>query len=103
MNNIPGYASAQRQWENMEPSYAAECECPSRFECEECGDDKFTAEDVGKTCPDPQCGDPAEGRIAKIVEVPHGLEAQGCPEHGWCPGCTRRNCEDCGGDDWDDR
>lgn len=96
MNTIPGFASAQRAWENMEPDYPADCECESRYECEECGDDKFTAEDVGKTCPDIQCGDPAEGRIAKIVEVPHGTEIASCPAHGWCTGCLNRNCPDCG-------
>lgn len=97
MNSIPGFASAERAWENMEPAYAADCTCESRFECEECGDDKFTAEDVGKQCPDSQCGDPEDGRVARIVEVEHGTIISSCREHGGCTGCYSRWCEDCNG------
>jgi hypothetical protein len=95
MSEIRGFASAQRQWENMEPSYANECECDSRYECEECGEDDYTAADVGRVCPDPQCGD--VDRVARIVEVEHGTPVANCAEHGWCTGCYSRKCEDCNG------
>jgi hypothetical protein len=89
MYEIPGYASAQRAWENMEPAYAEDCTCDSRFECEECGDDAFTAADLGK--------EHVECVGARIVEVEHGLTVASCREHGGCTGCFSKWCEDCNG------
>lgn len=83
MSSIPGFASAQRAWENMEPSYAPECECPTALACAECGADRPD----GTPCTEPDC-DGAE------LE-PVTLSVASCPEHGWCTGCYDRRCEDC--------
>jgi len=94
VNTIPGFASAQRAWENMEPAYATECICEPRYECPDCGDDAYTAADVDTPCKWENC----DGRgVTKIVEVEHGTPISGCREHGWCTGCSSRWCEDCNG------
>lgn len=95
MSDMPGFARAQRAWENREPDWADECICEPRYECPDCGADHFTAADVGTDCPDPECSD--GGPVAKIATVEHGTPVSGCREHGWCGGCTSRNCDDCNG------
>jgi hypothetical protein len=109
MNNIPGFASAQRAYENMEP--AAGCDCPQLFQCQFC--DEVTSEPVnGDQCPDKQCQEDNRenhGKVSLVVPIDREdsqIDAEsGCSLHGWCTGCTSRNCEDCGGDyepDYDD-
>lgn len=109
MNTIPGFASAQRQYENMEP--AAGCDCPQLFQCQRC--DEVTSEPgpLGQ-CPDQRCIMDAAGdedaplpQVVPIDREDSQIDAlSGCSIHGWCTGCTSRNCEDCGGDyeDWSD-
>lgn len=94
MNSIPGFASAERAWENMEPAYDDGCLCDPRYECESCEWDDYTESDLGTACTYPDCD--GDG-VAKIVEVEYGTPTSGCREHGWCGGCSSRNCEDCNG------
>lgn len=113
MNNIPGFASAQRAWENMEPKDSG-CDCPPLYKCQRC--DGVTTEPYeGNQCDDEACradaaGDASEGldHFPAIVEAIDREDndhdaVSSCPQHGFCTGCTSRNCEDCGGDDWEDR
>jgi hypothetical protein len=94
VNSIPGFASAQRQWENMEPDWADECICEPRYECPDCGSDHYKESDLDTPCTWEHC----DGRgVTKIVTVEHGTPVAGCREHGWCTGCSSRNCEDCNG------
>lgn len=93
MSEIRGFASAERQWENMEPEYAEECICESRYECPECGEDSYTAADLGTDCKDAACAD--GGPVAKVVEIEQGMPVSGCREHGWCTGCSNRYCGEC--------
>lgn len=93
MYEIPGMARAQRAYDNMEAPYDDECICESRYECSECGEDSYTAADLGTDCKDAACAD--GGTAAKIVEVEHAAPVSGCREHGWCTGCSDRYCGEC--------
>lgn len=96
-----GFRSAQAAWENANP-YDDDCTCEGEgFICDECG--HIAGEQT--SCPDQAENHPDEYvtlRPLDADEIPEHFPNQGCPRHGWCPGCTRRNCEDCGGDDYDD-
>lgn len=83
-----GFRSAQAAWENATP-YDGECICPPLFHCPEC--EEVLAE--GETC-DEKCEVPVEEIPREDATV--GAE-QSCPQHGWCGGCSSRNCEDCNG------
>ena len=100
-----GFRSAQAAWENATP-YDSDCDCDPLFQCTRCEE---YADEVGpcKECKDEDY-EPQEG-IGFCTQVEredstHNAKSS-CPQHGYCTGCTSRNCEDCGGDyepDYDD-
>ena len=91
---IPGFASAERAWENANP-YDDECTCEAEaYTCDECG---HTDGKKG-LCPESDCDSTAEFmRTMTTEEVAEHFPSQKCPKHGWCTGCASRNCEDCNG------
>jgi hypothetical protein len=93
MNSIPGFASAQRAYENMEPP-DDECTCDEDgwWTCDDCGLNKT---DMG-TCPDPDCSG-RDLRPLTSEEIAEYYPAPNCPAHGWCGGCSSRYCEECTG------
>lgn len=84
----------------------SECECPQLFQCQRC--DELTIEpSEDRQCADSACRAEAaeeEGTVYPAIVKPidredNDFEAlSGCSQHGWCTGCSRRSCEDCGGD-----
>jgi len=98
MSNLPGFASAQRAWENMEPAYASDCDCPPMFLCERC--DEYSLEaGACKNCKDEDFdAEDGPGVCVPVDREDSTFEAnQNCAQHGWCGGCSSRNCEDCNG------
>lgn len=97
-----GFRSAQAAYENTNP-YDNDCTCEGEgFVCDDCGH----IADTPGTCPDTEENHPDDAtqlRAIEADEVPDYFPNANCRQHGWCTGCTRRNCEDCGGDDHDDR
>ncbi|HEX9135390.1 MAG TPA: hypothetical protein VF905_00410 [Nitrospirota bacterium] len=85
-----GFASAQRQYENMEPANT-ECDCPELFECGNCGE--FATE--AKTCT--ECTEDGEPVIMfEAVERTERTEGEltdpRCNFHNH--NCTSRDCCD---------
>jgi len=94
-----GFRSAQAAYENATP-YDSDCDCDPLYVCQRC-DEYSETEGPCKECEDkdydPEAG---PGYCARVDREDCDFNAKAsCPRHGWCTGCTRRNCEDCGGDD----
>ena len=89
---IPGFASAERAYENATP-FDSDCDCPPLFMCPEC--DTYATE-PGPCCRD---ADDVEGFYFEEIDREDCQEfaLASCPRHGWCTGCASRNCEDCNG------
>jgi hypothetical protein len=90
---IPGFASAQRAYENKNP-YDDECTCEDEgyYTCDDCGHN----DDAEGVCPNDEC--PAfDLRPMTSEEIAEHFPSQACPVHGWCGGCSSRHCEDCNG------
>lgn len=90
---IPGFASAERAWDNANP-YDDDCTCEGEaYMCDECG---HTDGKKG-LCPEPDCSNGDIMRPMTTEEVSEHFPSQTCPQHGWCTGCASSNCEDCNG------
>jgi hypothetical protein len=90
-----GFRSAQAAWENANP-YDGECTCEGEgYICDECGEVSDS-----KTCPQ-RPEDCASGVMREMTpeEVAEYTPSANCPQHGYCTGCYRRSCEDCGGEE----
>lgn len=98
-----GFRSAQSAFENASP-YDDECECPQLFQCQRCDEVTSTPGPLG-SCPDKACIFDAAGDedapLPQVVPIDREDSTEGalqsCPRHGWCGGCSSRNCEDCNG------
>lgn len=89
-----GFRSAQAAWENANP-YDGECTCEGDgYVCDECGH----IQDCGGTCPQVDCSNDFL-RTMTAEEIAEHFPNSNCPTHGFCTGCTRRWCEDCGGEE----
>jgi len=85
-----GFRSAQAAYENANP-FDGECTCEGdAFICDDCGE----ASDQSGQCPS-LC--PSRLRPMNMDEIADHFPSQTCPRHGWCTGCTSRQCEDCNG------
>lgn len=85
-----GFASAQRQFENMEP-YGDECDCPELFECGNCGE--FSTE--AKECTECTEGSDEAWNYESVerTESTEGiLTDSACRTHNH--ECTSRHCCD---------
>lgn len=91
--SIPGFESAQRAYENATP-FDNDCACEESgwYICDDCGHNN----DAAGTCPEQEC--PTMNlRPMTPEEIAEYYPSQRCPRHGWCGGCSSRNCEDCNG------
>lgn len=86
-----GFRSAQNAWENASP-YDDECPCPQLYMCPECGETLVEGDDCTETAV-------CVGAPLKKIDREDSTEGamQNCPSHGWCGGCSSRNCDDCNG------
>lgn len=94
-----GFRSAQAAYENATP-FDSDCACDPLYVCQRC---ESYAETEGpcKECED-DAYDEADGpgHCAQVDREDCTFNANSnCPRHGFCTGCTRSTCEDCGGEE----
>ena len=85
-----GFRSAQNAYENASP-YDDECQCPQLYTCTVCEETLVE----GDECETPECANAPLEPIDREDSTEGAV--QNCPRHGWCGGCSSRNCEDCNG------
>ena len=89
-----GFRSAEAAYENANP-FDGDCTCEGEgFVCDDCGH----VADTAGPCPDTEENHPDDATELRAIttdEVPEYFTSQKCPRHGWCTGCSSRQCADC--------
>lgn len=96
MTSYDGFNRAAQAYENEVPGEDL-CICEPVVECPNCGTVYFEEDEQNIFCS--ECDSDGEGLIFPRPFTREAgdtrLAEQGCPEHGWCGGCSSRKCEDC--------